>query len=133
MPAETVINHADRTRGESRAQTRRRLLACGRRAFARKGHAATNLREDILTPAGVSVGSFYHQFRDKTDLFLAILEHHADTFRSMMRDAHTPGPSVAPVDVARHSFTTVFRIADENDDLFRIMARERESHEPRVR
>ena len=133
MALAVAVNRPDRTRGESRAQTRQRLLAFGRRAFARKGHVATNLREDILEPAGVSVGSFYHQFRDKTDLFLAILEHHGNTFRAMIREAHTPAPTDAPADVARQSFATVFRIADENDDLFRIMARERESPDPRVR
>ena len=120
-------------RTESRAQTRRRLLVTGRRAFARKGLAGTHLRDDILVPAGVSVGSFYHQFRDKTDLFLAILEEHSETFRAMIRDAHSPAAGATPSDVARHSFATVFRVADDNDDLFRIMFRERESDNPRVR
>jgi AcrR family transcriptional regulator len=120
-------------RSESRAQTRRRLLAVGRRAFARKGHAATNLRDDILIPAGVSVGSFYHQFRDKTDLFLEILRQHSETFRAMMHATHTPAAAGAPIELARQSFATVFRVAEENDDLFRIMARERESHDARVR
>jgi AcrR family transcriptional regulator len=33
-----------------------------------------NLREDILIPAKISAGSFYHQFSDKTELLLAILD-----------------------------------------------------------
>jgi AcrR family transcriptional regulator len=86
----------------SRAQTRRRLLDVGRRAFARHGHAGVNLKEDILVPAGVSVGSFYHQFRDKTALFLAILSEHSETFRAMLRDAQTLDGAAAPGDVARH-------------------------------
>jgi len=120
-------------RASSRQHTRRRLLIFGRRAFARKGHAGTNLKEDILLPAGVSVGSFYHQFRDKTDLFLAILREHSETFRAMIREAHGAVPSGAPGTVARHSFATVFRVAEANDDLFRIMVRERQSHDARVR
>ena len=120
-------------RSESRAQTRRRLLAVGRRAFARKGHAGTNLKDDILVPAGVSVGSFYHQFRDKTDLFLEILREHSETFRAMMHATHDPAAAGEPQELALHSFATVFRIAEENDDLFRIMARERESDDARVR
>lgn len=120
-------------RAASRERTRARLLAVGRRAFARKGHAGTNLKEDILVPARVSVGSFYHQFRDKTDLLLAILEDHSQTFLAMIQEAHRPRPGSEPREIARHSFETVFRIAEQNDDLFRIMVRERESEDPRVR
>jgi AcrR family transcriptional regulator len=120
-------------RASSREQTRARLLAVGRRVFARKGHAGANLKEDILVPARVSVGSFYHQFRDKTDLLLAILEDHSQTFLAMIQEAHRPREESEPGEIARHSFETVFRIAERNDDLFRIMVRERESEDPRVR
>jgi AcrR family transcriptional regulator len=120
-------------RASSREQTRARLLAVGRRVFARKGHAGTNLKEDILVPARVSVGSFYHQFRDKTDLLLAILDEHSRTFLAMVQEAHRPRPDGDPASVARHSFETVFRVAEQDDDLFRIMARERESEDARVR
>src|SRR5258705_7741550 len=109
------------SRSESRAQTRRRLLAVGRRAFARKGHAGVNLRDDILVPAGVSVGSFYHQFRDKTDLFLEILRHYTETFLSKVHEAHTPtslGNGGSPHELALESFATCFRIAEENEDVF---------------
>jgi len=120
-------------RASSRELTRARLLAVGRRVFARKGHAGANLKEDILVPARVSVGSFYHQFRDKTDLLLAILEDHTRTFLVMIQEAHRPREQSAPGEIARHSFETVFRIAEQNDDLFRIMVRERESEDTRVR
>ena len=115
------------------ARTRSRLLEYGRRAFARRGHAATNLKEDILLPAGVSVGSFYHQFRDKTDLFLAILEEHRATFRRMIHDANRPRDGMDQEQIARQSFETAFVIAEENADLFHIMLRERESEDERVR
>ncbi len=101
--------------------------------FARKGHAGTNLKEDILVPARVSVGSFYHQFRDKTDLLLAILEDHSRTFLAMIQEAHRPHEESDPREIARHSLETFFRIAERNDDLFRIMVRERHSEDARVR
>jgi AcrR family transcriptional regulator len=104
----------------------------GREVFARKGHAATNLKQDILAPARVSVGSFYHQFRDKTDLLVAILREHSETFRAMIHAAHQRRDQ-PPAAVARHGYDVVFRVAEENEDLFRIMARERESLDPRVR
>lgn len=120
-------------RTAQRARTRSLLLEHGRRAFARRGHAATNLKEDILLPAGVSVGSFYHQFRDKTDLFLAILEERGAAFRQMIHDAHRPRDGLSEEQMARHSFETVFVVAEENADLFHIMLRERESEDERVR
>jgi len=131
--ASTELPGGSAARAASRERTRARLLAVGRRAFARKGHAGTNLKEDVLGPARVSVGSFYHQFRDKTDLLLAILEEHSRTFLAMIQEAHEPREESEPGEIARHSFDTVFRIAEQNDDLFRIMVRERESEDPRVR
>lgn len=122
-----------RTRAASRERTRRLLLDFGRRAFARRGHAATNLKADILVPAGVSVGSFYHQFKDKTELFLAVLLEHGKEFRQMVHDANAPREGVTGEEIARHSFETVFRQAEDNADLFRIMLRERESEDERVR
>ena len=121
------------SRTAQREKTRGRLLEYGRRAFARRGHAATNLKEDILLPAGVSVGSFYHQFRDKTDLFLAILQEHGSAFRQMVHDANQPREGMDEEQIARHSFETSFVIAEENADLFHIMMRERESEDQRVR
>jgi AcrR family transcriptional regulator len=133
MHGATPARLGTNTRSTSREQTRARLLAVGRRVFARKGHTGANLKEDILVPAQVSVGSFYHQFRDKTELLLAILEDHAQTFRAMVQEAHQPRPESEPGEIARHSFETVFRIAEQDDDLFRIAVRERESEDPRVR
>ena len=120
-------------RSGSRERTRARLLSVARRAFARKGLAGTNLKDDILGPARVSVGSFYHQFADKTALFLAVLEEHTETFRAMIRAAHERHDIADPVEVARHSYATVFAIAEENHDLFQIMSRERQTEDPRVR
>jgi AcrR family transcriptional regulator len=133
MHGATPVRLGPSARSTSREQTRARLLAVGRRVFARKGHTGANLKDDILVPAHVSVGSFYHQFRDKTELLLAILEDHSQTFRAMVQEAHQPRPDSGPSEIARHSFETVFRIAEQDDDLFRIAVRERESEDPRVR
>lgn len=132
MSASSPANATPR-RSEKRERTRGRLLEFGRQAFARRGHGATNLKEDILLPAGVSVGSFYHQFRDKTDLFLVILEEHGATFRQRIHDANTPRDDMNEEQIARRSFDTAFAIAEENADLFRILLRERESEDERVR
>lgn len=120
-------------RAALRARTRERLFRVARTAFAQKGLAATNLKTDILEPAGVSVGSFYHQFRDKTELFLAILTEHEESFRRLLRAVHRLAARRPAQEVAWQSFSTVLDMVEEHEDLLRMMARERESHDPRVR
>lgn len=62
-----------RPRQARSAETRRRLLETGFEAFATKGFDGVNLVDDVLEPAGISIGSFYHQFADKTELLREIL------------------------------------------------------------
>jgi AcrR family transcriptional regulator len=118
----------------SRAQaTRARLLEAGRRAFAAKGLDGTNLRDDILEPAGVSVGSFYHQFRDKTELLFAILRDDTDLFRVRLSQAHTPAPGRTLLDICRASYGATLDMAEMQEEFLRISLRERNATDPRVR
>lgn len=55
-------------------RTRERILEHAEQAFAAKGFDAASLTSDILEPAGISVGSFYHQFGDKRALLHSLLE-----------------------------------------------------------
>jgi AcrR family transcriptional regulator len=66
------------------AETRRKLLDAGFEAFAAKGHDGVNLVDDILEPAGISAGSFYHQFADKTELLREILAEAATRRRAFI-------------------------------------------------
>lgn len=43
-----------------------------------------NLVEDVLEPAGISIGSFYHQFADKTELLREILAEAAARRRAFI-------------------------------------------------
>lgn len=118
----------------SRAQaTRARLLDAGRRAFAEKGLDGAKLREDILDPAGISVGSFYHQFRDKTDLLFAILRDDTELFRVRLTQAHTPAPGRTLHDICRDSYGATLDMAELQEDFLRIQLRERNATDPRVR
>ncbi|MFC5816871.1 TetR/AcrR family transcriptional regulator [Nonomuraea harbinensis] len=62
-----------RTRAEQREETRRTLVAVGRRLFAGRGYAAVGLAE-IVREAGVTKGALYHHFDGKAALFRAVLE-----------------------------------------------------------
>jgi AcrR family transcriptional regulator len=53
--------------------TRRKLLRVGRDLFARRGYNDVPT-EEIVRRAGVTRGALYHHFRDKRDLFAAVVE-----------------------------------------------------------
>lgn len=122
-----------RPRSERALETRARLLAAGREAFAAKGLAGASLKADILDPAGVSVGSFYHQFDDKTDLLLAILADHGNAFRERVSDVHRPRPGRSIEQLVRDAYEVMFADVEANADILRIQLRERHSGSRRVR
>lgn len=59
--------------GRKTAATRRRLLSVARRHFARDGYAGA-ATEAIVAEAEMTRGALYYQFRDKKDLFRAVVE-----------------------------------------------------------
>lgn len=61
-----------RTKTEA-LETRNRLLDAAERLFQAKGVSGTTLA-DIATAAGATRGAVYHHFRDKADLFNAMME-----------------------------------------------------------
>ena len=59
-----------RTRSESMAENRGKLITAARKAFAEKGYADASM--DALTAeAGLTRGALYHNFGDKRGLFAA--------------------------------------------------------------
>ena len=58
---------------ERSEQTRRALLDVARRLFAERGFAGTGT-EEVVRQAGVTRGALYYHFRDKRDLFRAVVE-----------------------------------------------------------
>ncbi len=55
------------------AETRRRILAIAREAFAVHGYEITTNR-DIANQAGITPAALYHYFPSKADLYVAVLE-----------------------------------------------------------
>jgi AcrR family transcriptional regulator len=113
--------------------TRCRLIAQARLAFAANGHEGVSIQRDVLTPSGVSNGSFYHQFSDKTDLLLAVLGEATQVGRVVLHEAMTATPAVGPEQRARRAFEAWFDMVDSAEDMFRIQLRERNNPDPRVR
>src|SRR3954451_7731017 len=65
------------TRIEQTERNRSLLLASARRVFLARGYHAASL-DQIAEEAGFSKGVVYSQFRNKADLFLALLEARID-------------------------------------------------------
>lgn len=61
------------TQAARTAATRRKLISAAARIFARDGFEAARL-EDIAVAAGYTRGALYANFKDKEDLFFALLE-----------------------------------------------------------
>src|SRR6476646_10464187 len=59
--------------GGRAAMTRRALLAAARDVFTASGFAEASIA-DVVARAGASVGSLYHHFGGKAELFLALFE-----------------------------------------------------------
>ena len=57
------------------AQTQRALLDAARQVFTERGFAEASIA-DIVQRAGSSVGSLYHHFGGKSELFIALWQEH---------------------------------------------------------
>ena len=61
------------TQAERSAATQTALVGAARRLWGERGYAAVSTPE-IAKAAGVTRGAMYHQYADKTQLFLAVIE-----------------------------------------------------------
>jgi AcrR family transcriptional regulator len=81
---------------ERGAATRTALLNAAREIFLAEGYAQAGVTE-IVAMAGASVGSLYHHFSGKADLYLALFEElhddQAKRTRQAVRDARDDGIS----------------------------------------
>jgi TetR/AcrR family transcriptional repressor of nem operon len=116
--------------------TRRRLLDQARLAFAEKGYDGVSVQRDVLGPAGVSNGSFYHQFDAKSDLLVAVLEDAAEAGSGTVAAAVAVGATTqggVDREAVRRGFEVWFDMVDRDDGAFRIQLRERLNPDPRIR
>ncbi len=113
-------------------RTRERLIEAGRNAFAKFGVDGANLADDILGPAGVSVGSFYHQFADKTELLLAIISDGVDARYGLVVDQGLSEEHSSLEDMISAGFRRFFESLDSDRFVWRIQMAEQNNPDPRV-
>ncbi len=82
------------TREQSKANTRERLLAAARTAFAESGFHGASV-EEIATRAGFSTGALYSNFDGKEDLFLVLMEREIEEHSREIAEAVAKRPSVS--------------------------------------
>jgi AcrR family transcriptional regulator len=82
------------TREQRKANTRERLLAAARSAFAESGFHGASV-EEIASRAGFSTGALYSNFDGKEDLFLVLMEREIDEHSREIAEAVAQRPSVS--------------------------------------
>jgi AcrR family transcriptional regulator len=81
-------------RDEHVADTRQALVETARRLFTSQGYAATGT-EEIVAGARVTRGALYHHFRDKIDLFRAVMEQVAREVAERLIETELGRPAAA--------------------------------------
>lgn len=102
--------------------TRASILAAARRLFARKGFDGTSVR-DVAKSARVNNAMIYYFFKDKLELYRAVL---SDSFATLDRIwEHEVFKSEAPVRRKMQKYVEEFiRFQHSNEELRRIIAAE---------
>ncbi|MCQ1573127.1 TetR/AcrR family transcriptional regulator [Neorhizobium galegae] len=72
MASGTGLKSAARPRKEMIAETKAKLIAAARHAFARQGYAEASM-DDFTAGAGLTRGALYHHFGDKKGLLMAVI------------------------------------------------------------
>ena len=114
-------------------RTRERILDQAEQAFAAKGFEAASLTSDILDPAGISVGSFYHQFTDKRAVLHALLEERR-TWRDLVAEVEdAAAATTSATDALRAGLLVMLDAIDRHPEPWWIHFRELHSADPDIR
>src|SRR5256885_6060635 len=103
-------------REERKAENRAKLLAAARKVFAEKGLGAATAR-DIVRETDLATGTFYNYFRDKEDVFQALLEESSERTRAAVREERLK-LDVTLEERVEAAFRAYFELALEDRELF---------------
>src|SRR3990170_8134068 len=81
-----------RSRHDMILETRAKLMAAGRKAFAEVGYADASM-DDFTAEAGLTRGALYHHFGDKKGLFQAVISQIDTEMAERLRQRAVQAPS----------------------------------------
>jgi AcrR family transcriptional regulator len=108
-------------REERKAQNRAKLLQAARKVFAEKGYGAATAR-DIVRETDLATGTFYNYFKDKQDVFMALLDQMGEQGRAIAR-AQRLGPGSTVEERVYNAFRAYFEWAVAENDTFELFRR----------
>ena len=99
-----------------RLQTRKQLIETTMQLVLEKGYDAISI-QDITDRADLGRGTFYIHFKDKEEIVWTVFQ---ELFQTLEQDAHRQLDRNAP-GVEYYGLLNIFRHAEKNRDLYRIM------------
>jgi AcrR family transcriptional regulator len=107
----------ENTSSHSGSATRRHILCAALKSFADRGYAATSVQE-IVDAARVSKPVLYYYFKDKADLFDALVEQAHDERYRLMMEADARGQSLP--EKLEEIAAAIFEFSVQNRELMRL-------------
>jgi AcrR family transcriptional regulator len=101
-------------RSEHAADTRAALVEAGRRLFAAHGYDGTGT-EQIVAEARVTRGALYHHFRDKADLFRAVMADAASSVAMQLIDEQLAAEAPSPLSEIRDGISAFLDVCIGGD------------------
>jgi AcrR family transcriptional regulator len=101
-------------RAEHASDTRAALLAAARRLFAEQGYDGTGT-EQVVAEARVTRGALYHHFRDKADLFRAVMAQTAGEVAGQLTGEWLEQRSGSPLDDVRQGVSAFLDVCVGGD------------------
>jgi AcrR family transcriptional regulator len=101
-------------RAEHAADTREALLTAARRLFAAQGFDGTGT-EQIVAEARVTRGALYHHFKDKGDLFRAVMAEAAGEVAARLIDEQLASEAASPLTEIRDGVSAFLDVCAGGD------------------
>jgi AcrR family transcriptional regulator len=117
----TEVEAKEGRREERKAQNRAKLLAAARKVFAEKGFGEASAR-DIVRETDLATGTFYNYFRDKEEVFRALLEEFEQRVTAAVnRSRHDPDLTLPQrIEEGARAF---YEVVAEDAELFSVLRR----------